>query len=155
MGFAGGLVPSPSALVVLLGAIALGRTWFGVLLVVAYGGDPHRCRHGAGAGTRRDRPPQRRGRDSGAGAWPSSPGGPGATVAGVAEPLAAAGHCRRAGAGRPVPRSPRGRRDLSRRLSRPAPARSRSWPWRTAGRPRAPAAPPAARGTPGWRSGRA
>ena len=37
MGFAGGLVPAPSALVVLLGAIALGRTWFGVVLVVAYG----------------------------------------------------------------------------------------------------------------------
>ena len=37
MGLAGGLVPSPSALVVLLGAVALGRAWFGVLLVVAYG----------------------------------------------------------------------------------------------------------------------
>jgi ABC-type nickel/cobalt efflux system permease component RcnA len=37
MGFAGGLVPSPSALVVLLGAIALGRAWFGVVLVIAYG----------------------------------------------------------------------------------------------------------------------
>ncbi|MDX8054337.1 sulfite exporter TauE/SafE family protein [Lentzea sp. BCCO 10_0798] len=37
MGVAGGLVPSPSALVVLLGAIALGRTWFGVVLVLAYG----------------------------------------------------------------------------------------------------------------------
>ena len=37
VGFAGGLVPNPSALVVLLGAIALGRTWFGLLLVVAYG----------------------------------------------------------------------------------------------------------------------
>lgn len=37
MGIAGGLVPSPSALVVLLGAVALGRTAFGVLLVVAYG----------------------------------------------------------------------------------------------------------------------
>jgi nickel/cobalt transporter (NicO) family protein len=37
MGFAGGLVPSPSALVVLLGATALGRVWLGVLLVVAYG----------------------------------------------------------------------------------------------------------------------
>jgi ABC-type nickel/cobalt efflux system permease component RcnA len=37
MGVAGGLVPSPSALVVLLGAVALGRTWFGVLLVLAYG----------------------------------------------------------------------------------------------------------------------
>ena len=37
MGFAGGLVPSPSALVVLLGAVALGRTWFGILLVIGYG----------------------------------------------------------------------------------------------------------------------
>jgi nickel/cobalt transporter (NicO) family protein len=37
MGIAGGLVPSPSALVVLLSAIALGRTAFGVLLVVGYG----------------------------------------------------------------------------------------------------------------------
>ena len=37
MGFAGGLVPSPSALVVLLDAMALGRAWFGVVLVVAYG----------------------------------------------------------------------------------------------------------------------
>jgi nickel/cobalt exporter len=37
MGVAGGLVPSPSALVVLLGAIALGRTAFGLLLVFAYG----------------------------------------------------------------------------------------------------------------------
>jgi len=37
VGFIGGLVPSPSALVVLLGGIALGRAWFGVLLVVAYG----------------------------------------------------------------------------------------------------------------------
>jgi ABC-type nickel/cobalt efflux system permease component RcnA len=37
MGIAGGLVPSPSALVVLLGAISLGRTAFGVLLVLCYG----------------------------------------------------------------------------------------------------------------------
>lgn len=37
MGLAGGLVPSPSALVVLLGAIGLGRTAFGVLLVLGYG----------------------------------------------------------------------------------------------------------------------
>jgi len=37
MGFAGGLVPTPSALVVLLGAIALGRAWFGVVLVLVYG----------------------------------------------------------------------------------------------------------------------
>ena len=37
LGIAGGLVPSPSALVVLLGTIALGRTAFGVSLVIAYG----------------------------------------------------------------------------------------------------------------------
>jgi len=37
MGIAGGLVPSPSALIILLGAIGLGRTGFGVLLVVGYG----------------------------------------------------------------------------------------------------------------------
>ncbi len=37
VGFAGGMVPSPSALVVLIGGIALGRAWFGVLLVVGYG----------------------------------------------------------------------------------------------------------------------
>ncbi|MER5863523.1 high frequency lysogenization protein HflD [Kitasatospora sp. NPDC002040] len=37
LGIAGGLVPSPSALVVLLGAVALGRTLFGATLVVAYG----------------------------------------------------------------------------------------------------------------------
>lgn len=37
VGLAGGLVPSPSALVVLLGAVALSRTSFGVLLVLGYG----------------------------------------------------------------------------------------------------------------------
>jgi ABC-type nickel/cobalt efflux system permease component RcnA len=37
MGIAGGLVPSPSALVVLLASIGLGRTAFGVGLVFAYG----------------------------------------------------------------------------------------------------------------------
>jgi nickel/cobalt exporter len=37
IGIAGGLVPSPSALIVLLAAIGLGRTWFGVLLVTSYG----------------------------------------------------------------------------------------------------------------------
>jgi nickel/cobalt transporter (NicO) family protein len=37
IGLAGGLVPSPSALVVLLGAIGLGRAGFGVLLVLGYG----------------------------------------------------------------------------------------------------------------------
>jgi ABC-type nickel/cobalt efflux system permease component RcnA len=37
MGLAGGLVPSPSAVVVLLGAVALQRAWLGIGLVVAYG----------------------------------------------------------------------------------------------------------------------
>jgi ABC-type nickel/cobalt efflux system permease component RcnA len=37
LGFTGGLVPSPSAVVVLVGASALGRAWFGVLLVLGYG----------------------------------------------------------------------------------------------------------------------
>ena len=37
LGLAGGLVPSPSAVVVLLGGIAIGQAWFGVALVVAYG----------------------------------------------------------------------------------------------------------------------
>ncbi|MFJ9177490.1 nickel transporter [Streptomyces sp. NPDC102360] len=37
LGFAGGLVPSPSAVVVLVGAAALGKAWFGLLLVFGYG----------------------------------------------------------------------------------------------------------------------
>ena len=37
LGFAGGMVPSPSAVVVLVGATALGQAWFGFLLVLAYG----------------------------------------------------------------------------------------------------------------------
>ncbi|GFH37102.1 hypothetical protein SCWH03_33360 [Streptomyces pacificus] len=37
LGLAGGLVPSPSAVVVLVGAAALGHAWFGLLLVTAYG----------------------------------------------------------------------------------------------------------------------
>jgi ABC-type nickel/cobalt efflux system permease component RcnA len=37
LGFAGGMVPTPTAVVVLLGATAIGRAWFGVALVVAYG----------------------------------------------------------------------------------------------------------------------
>lgn len=37
IGIAGGLVPSPSALVILLGAIGLGRTGFGIMLVLGYG----------------------------------------------------------------------------------------------------------------------
>lgn len=37
VGLVGGMVPSPSALLVLLGGIALGRAGFGALLVLAYG----------------------------------------------------------------------------------------------------------------------
>ena len=37
MGVAGGLVPSPSALIILLAAAGLGRAWFGVVLVLCYG----------------------------------------------------------------------------------------------------------------------
>jgi nickel/cobalt exporter len=37
MGLAGGLVPSPSALIVFLGASGLGHPWFGVALVFAFG----------------------------------------------------------------------------------------------------------------------
>jgi nickel/cobalt exporter len=37
MGVAGGLLPSPSALVVLLATLALGQPWLGVLLVIAFG----------------------------------------------------------------------------------------------------------------------
>jgi len=36
LGVSGGLIPCPSALVVLLGAIALGRTGFGLVLVLAF-----------------------------------------------------------------------------------------------------------------------
>jgi nickel/cobalt exporter len=48
MGFVGGFLPSPSAVVVLLGAIALGRSWFGVLLIVAYGAGMAATLTGAG-----------------------------------------------------------------------------------------------------------
>jgi nickel/cobalt transporter (NicO) family protein len=37
LGLAGGMVPAPSAVVVLLAGFALGRSWFALLLVVAYG----------------------------------------------------------------------------------------------------------------------
>ena len=37
MGLVGGLVPSPSALLLLLAAVALGRAWLGVFLVLAFG----------------------------------------------------------------------------------------------------------------------
>ena len=37
LGFIGGMVPTPTAVVVLLGATAIGRAWFGALLVIAYG----------------------------------------------------------------------------------------------------------------------
>src|SRR5205823_857066 len=48
MGFVGGMIPSPSALVVLLGAIALGRLWFGILLIAAYGAGMGATLAGAG-----------------------------------------------------------------------------------------------------------
>ena len=48
LGFAGGLVPSPSALVVLLGAIALGRAWFGLVLVLGFGAGMAMTLMGAG-----------------------------------------------------------------------------------------------------------
>ncbi|MGZ4596497.1 MAG: nickel/cobalt transporter [Actinomycetes bacterium] len=37
MGVAGGLLPSPSAVLVFLGALSVGHPWFGVLLVIAFG----------------------------------------------------------------------------------------------------------------------
>lgn len=37
VGLVGGLVPSPSALLLMLGAVALGKAWFGALLVIAFG----------------------------------------------------------------------------------------------------------------------
>lgn len=37
MGLAGGLLPSPSAVLVLLAAVTLGRVWLGLGLVIAYG----------------------------------------------------------------------------------------------------------------------
>jgi ABC-type nickel/cobalt efflux system permease component RcnA len=37
IGLAGGLVPSPSALLVFLAALGLGHPWFGVGLVLAFG----------------------------------------------------------------------------------------------------------------------
>jgi ABC-type nickel/cobalt efflux system permease component RcnA len=37
VGLAGGLLPSPSAVLVFLGALAVGHPWFGVLLVIAFG----------------------------------------------------------------------------------------------------------------------
>ena len=48
MGFVGGMVPSPSALIVLLGAIALGRLWFGILLIATYGAGMGATLTGAG-----------------------------------------------------------------------------------------------------------
>ena len=81
MGFAGGLVPSPSALVVLLGATALGRVWFGVLLVVAYGLGMAAALVAAGALLVRARPRLDR--------WARGPGRLGAAVRAL--PLVTAG----------------------------------------------------------------
>ena len=37
MGLVGGLLPSPSALLLMLAAVALGKAWFGAALVLAFG----------------------------------------------------------------------------------------------------------------------
>lgn len=37
LGLAGGLVPSPSALLILLATMAVGRWWLGLLAVIAFG----------------------------------------------------------------------------------------------------------------------
>jgi ABC-type nickel/cobalt efflux system permease component RcnA len=37
MGLVGGLLPSPSALLLMLAAVALGKAWFGGLLVLFFG----------------------------------------------------------------------------------------------------------------------
>ncbi|MFL6180141.1 MAG: nickel/cobalt transporter [Actinomycetes bacterium] len=37
LGITGGLLPSPSAVIVLLAAVAAGRAWYGVLLVLSFG----------------------------------------------------------------------------------------------------------------------
>jgi ABC-type nickel/cobalt efflux system permease component RcnA len=37
LGITGGLLPSPSAIIVLLAAVAAGRAWYGVLLVLSFG----------------------------------------------------------------------------------------------------------------------
>jgi nickel/cobalt exporter len=36
LAFAGGILPSPSALVVLLGSVSIGRTWLGLVLIAAF-----------------------------------------------------------------------------------------------------------------------
>jgi ABC-type nickel/cobalt efflux system permease component RcnA len=37
MGIAGGMVPTPSALTIILGTASLGTAWYGIILVIAYG----------------------------------------------------------------------------------------------------------------------
>ena len=82
MGFAGGLVPSPSALIVLLGAIAIGRAWFGVLLVVAYGAGMAATLTGAGLALVRAR--------SAVDRWAAGPRRPGLAALGRALPVGTA-----------------------------------------------------------------
>jgi ABC-type nickel/cobalt efflux system permease component RcnA len=64
LGLAGGLIPSTSALIILLGSIAAGRPAFGLLLVVAFGAGMAAVMTGVGivmivARTRLDRMPSR------------------------------------------------------------------------------------------------
>ncbi len=69
LGLAGGLIPSTSALLILLGAIAAGRAGFGFVLVVAFG-----LGHGPGHGRDRrragPRPRPRRSHGDVIGTWP-------------------------------------------------------------------------------------
>jgi ABC-type nickel/cobalt efflux system permease component RcnA len=64
LGLAGGLIPSTSALIILLGSIAAGRPAFGLVLVVAFGFGMAAVMTGVGlvmivARTRLDRMPSR------------------------------------------------------------------------------------------------
>jgi ABC-type nickel/cobalt efflux system permease component RcnA len=64
LGLAGGLIPSTSALIILLGSIAAGRPAFGLILVVAFGLGMAAVMTGVGlamilARTRLDRMPSR------------------------------------------------------------------------------------------------
>lgn len=66
LGLAGGLIPSTSALLILLGSIAAGRPAFGLVLVVAFGLGMAAVMTGVGlamtvARTRLDRMPRRSG----------------------------------------------------------------------------------------------
>ena len=77
LGLSGGLVPSASAVVLLLGAVHVGRAWFGVLLIAGFGIGMARCPGWVGA-TRRRRPSLRmEGVPASATIWSSAPLGSG------------------------------------------------------------------------------